>query len=123
MGWPESKPIAAVLQGDSDAIATVISRAQEAPQEQEEELTNMIAKVVTATREGLEPFFLLVTVSLFQAYARQGDEKNFRKWRSTFRDLSLAMCGETTDIDRAEREIQEPAATVPYWGNVKPSSE
>ncbi|KAG8812762.1 hypothetical protein FRC17_001835 [Serendipita sp. 399] len=121
--WLESKPIFRALQGDSDAISSVISHAQEEVPQAQDEVMGMIAKVVTATREGLEPLSLLVVKKLFQAYAHQGDEKSFRKWRGSFRDLSLAVCGETADTDSAEREIVDPASTVPYWGDVKLSSK
>ncbi|CAG8705154.1 14891_t:CDS:2, partial [Acaulospora colombiana] len=71
-----------------------------------------IQRIVVATKEGLEPFTLVDATNLFSIYAVLGDEKNFRKWRTTARDLLLARNGITADFKTATEEIEEPDKKV-----------
>ena len=67
-----------------------------------------ITSVVTCTREGLEPFAWQDFQVLYMCYGVLGDEKNFKKWRTAFRDCFLVNVGVTPEYDIACREIQDP---------------
>ncbi|PVF95294.1 SET domain-containing protein [Serendipita vermifera] len=71
-----------------------------------------IQRIVVATKEGLEPFTLVDVTNLFSIYAVLGDEKNFRKWRNTARDLLLARNGITADFKTATEETEEASKKV-----------
>jgi hypothetical protein len=74
-----------------------------------------IQRIVVATKEGLEPFTLVDATNLFNLYAVLADEKNFRKWRATARDLLLARNGLTSDFKIATEQIEEPQKKVGEW--------
>jgi hypothetical protein len=78
-------------------------------------LKSSLAKVVAATREGLEPFVWIHVMTLYKVYTLLGDEKNFRKWRTLFRDLILVNLGLTYEFETANRQIEDPAHTIPEW--------
>ena len=78
-------------------------------------LQSSLGKVVVATREGLESFMWMHVMTLYKVYALLGDEKNFRKWRTMFRDLILANLGVTPELQTANNQIEDPASTVPDW--------
>ena len=67
-----------------------------------------IASVVTCTREGLEPFAWQDLQVLYMCYGVLGDEKNFKKWRTAFRDCFLVNVGITPEYDVACRETEDP---------------
>ena len=67
-----------------------------------------IASVVTCTREGLEPFAWQDLQVLYMCYGVLGDQKNFKKWRTAFRDCFLVNVGITPEYDVACREIEDP---------------
>jgi len=78
-------------------------------------IKSSLAKAVTATREGLEPFMWMPVMTLYKVYALLGDERNFKRWRSTFRDLILVSLGETSEFQAANRQIEDPAKAVEEW--------
>jgi hypothetical protein len=78
-------------------------------------LKSSLAKVVIATRERLEPFVWIHVMTLYKVYALLGDEKNFRKWRALFRDLIVVNLGVTSELEIANRQIEDPANTVMEW--------
>ncbi|KIM33190.1 hypothetical protein M408DRAFT_14040 [Serendipita vermifera MAFF 305830] len=78
-------------------------------------IQSSLGKVVAATREGLESFMWMHVMTLYKVYALLGDEKNFRKWRTTFRDLILANLGVTPEFETANRQLDDPVNTVPDW--------
>ena len=67
-----------------------------------------IASVVAYTREGLEPFSWQDLQVLYMCYGVLGDEKNFKKWRTAFRDCFLVNVGVTPEYDVACRETEDP---------------
>jgi len=67
-----------------------------------------IASVVACTREGLEPFSWQDLQVLYMCYGVLGDGKNFKKWRTAFRDCFLVNVGITPEYDVACREIADP---------------
>lgn len=67
-----------------------------------------IASVVAYTREGLEPFSWQDLQVLYMCYGVLGDEKNFKKWRTAFRDCFLVNVGTTPEYDIACRETEDP---------------
>jgi hypothetical protein len=67
-----------------------------------------IASVVACTREGLEPFSWQDLQVLYMCYGVLGDEKNFERWRTAFRDCFLLNVGITPEYDVACREIEDP---------------
>lgn len=71
-------------------------------------LKQSIGNIVAATKEGLEPFIWRDAMTLYKVYALLGDEKNFRRWRTTFRDILLANVGVTPELEIANAEIADP---------------
>lgn len=80
-------------------------------------IQSSVGKVVAATREGLQPFMWMHVMTLYKVYALLGDEKNFRKWRTMFRDLIVVNLGVTSEFQTANRQIEDPANTVQDWNN------
>jgi hypothetical protein len=78
-------------------------------------IKSALAKVIIAAREGLEPFVWRHAMTLYKVYALLGDEKNFRRWRGFFRDLILINLGVTSELEIADRQIEDPANTVMEW--------
>jgi len=80
-------------------------------------IKSSLNKVVTATREGLEPFMWMHVMTLYKVYALLGDEKSFRKWRTMFRDLIVVNLGMTSELQNANGQIEDPASAVDEWNH------
>lgn len=92
--WPETK-LVQVLQSGSTSVQSLFGEtsSQAGAVNPSALIMPTISKIVTISREGLEPFSLPHTLALSKVYAQLGDEKNYQKWRMSSRDLSLALCG------------------------------
>lgn len=78
-------------------------------------ISKSVAAIVMTTQEGLEAFSWQDVLTLYKIYAILGDEKNFKKWRTIFRDLFLANSGETREYTRANLELENPTTLIPEW--------
>jgi hypothetical protein len=117
--WAESKLVRAngravtpeylVLQGSE-------SNSGGTPSDPSQLVTKSIANMVTAAKEGLEPFSWMHAMTLYLIYAELGDEKNFRRWRTAYRDLILLNLGRTPEYEIANKEIDDPEKHVYGWG-------
>ena len=116
--WPESK-LVQVLQSDSASAKALFgdTGSQAGAANPSALIMPTVSKVVTVSREGLEPFSLPHALVLSKVYAQLGDEKNYGKWRTFSRDLSLALCGESEETGTANQQLNDPAHTIPGWGS------
>lgn len=73
-----------------------------------EVINSSISNIVAATKEGLEPFTWMDTMTLYKVYAVLGEEKSFRRWRAAFRDILLANIGVTSELAAANEELADP---------------
>ncbi|CCA71099.1 hypothetical protein PIIN_05034 [Serendipita indica DSM 11827] len=116
--WPETK-LVQVLQSGSTSVQSLFGEtsSQAGAVNPSALIMPTISKIVTISREGLEPFSLPHTLALSKVYAQLGDEKNYQKWRMSSRDLSLALCGESEETATASQQLDDPVNTVSGWGS------